>query len=355
MSGSPGPRRDSARNGEGALKDRLREAAPGAPWAGPSPVPRRLLLAAPLVLPAAARAQAPAPWPDRPVRLVAPFPAGSGTDVLARILAPALSRDLGQPVVIDNRPGANGIVGSGNVAASAPDGYSLLILGTSVGAINAHTVRRVPYDVRRDFAMVGMIGETPYVLCVNADGARDLPGFLEFLRGRQGEATFSYGNAGALIMALVMGKMAGVRVTPVPYRGGAEALTDVAAGRVDANFADLTPALAQVQGGRVRLLGHSIARPFPVAPDLPSVSSVLPGFDMNVWWSIAAPAGTPPAIVERAARALDATLDAPEVVEKLRVAGGSVLRMSPSDTSRYVAAQHDAWGERVRIAGIEPQ
>jgi tripartite-type tricarboxylate transporter receptor subunit TctC len=314
---------------------------------------RRMALAAPALLLAAGPARA--EWPERPVRLVAPFPPGSGTDVLARILAPVLSRELGQPVVIDNRPGANGIVGSQAVATAAPDGYSLLILGTSAAVINPHTVRRMPYDVARDFAMIGMIGETPYVLCVGADGPRDLPAFLAFLREKPGGATFSYGNAGALIMASVMGHMLGVQVTPVPYRGGAEALTDVGAGRVDANFADYAPALAQAQAGRIRMIGHSIARPFAIAPELPSLSSVLPGFDMNVWWSVAAPAGTPPAIIERASRALRATMDTPEILEKLRLVGDTPLQMSPAETTRYVAEQHAAWGERVRIAKIEPQ
>ncbi|MBP0496183.1 Bug family tripartite tricarboxylate transporter substrate binding protein [Pararoseomonas indoligenes] len=289
------------------------------------------------------------------MRLVAPFPPGSGTDVLARLLAPVLSRELGQPVVVDNRPGANGIVGSQSVATAAPDGYSLLILGTSAAAINPHTIRRMPYDVARDFAMVGMIGETPYILCVGVDGPRDLPSFLAFLREKPGGATFSYGNAGAMIMATVMGRMLGVPVTPVPYRGGAEAITDVAAGRVDANFADYSPALAQAQTGRIRMIGHSIAHSFAVAPELPSVSSVLPGFDMNVWWSIAAPAGTPQAIIERAGRALNATMSTPEIVERLRLVGDTPLHMSPEETTRYVAAQHAAWGERVRLAGIEPQ
>ena len=321
--------------------------------AGPFAPSRRLLLAAPaLLLARGARAQG---WPERPIRLVAPFPAGSGTDVLARILTPALSRELGQPVVVDNRAGANGIVGAQNVATSAPDGYSVVILGTSAAVINPHTVKRMPYDVARDFAMVGMIGETPYVLCVNADGPRDLASFVQFLKEKPGGATFSYGNAGAMIMAAVIGNKLGVPVTPVPYRGGAEALTDVAAGRVDANFADFGPATAQAQTGRIRMIGHSIAHPFAVAPELPSVASVVPGFDMSVWWSVAAPAGTPPAIIARLNKALDATMADPEVVQRLKLVGDTPLHMTPEETTKFVAAQHVAWGERVRIAGIEPQ
>jgi tripartite-type tricarboxylate transporter receptor subunit TctC len=312
---------------------------------------RRALLAAPALL-LAGRARA--DWPDRPIRLVAPFPAGSGTDVLARVLAPVLQRELGQPIVVDNRPGANGVLGSQSAAQSAPDGYTLVILGTSAAAINPHLVKKMPYDVARDFAMVGTIGETPYVLCVPADGPKDLRSFLDQVRAR-GDATFSYGNAGALIMASTLASMTGLRVTPVPYRGGAEAITDVAAGRIDANFADFIPAMSQAQGGRVRIIGHSMARSFSVAPELPSISATVPGFDMNVWWTIAAPAGTPAAIIARASQALGATLAAPEVVERLASMGDAPMRMTPAETTRFVAREHQAWGERVRIAGIEPQ
>lgn len=318
-----------------------------------TPVARRSLLATPaLLLAGPARAQQ---WPERPIRLVAPFPAGSGTDVLGRILAPALSRELGQTVLIDNRPGANGIVGAQSVAAAAPDGYTLLILGTSAAAITPHTLKRRPYDVQRDFAMVGTIAETPYVLCTGANGPRNLAGVLDFIREKQGQATFSYGNAGGLIMAAMLGHMTGLRVTPVPYRGGVEALTDVAAGRIDFNFADFGPASAQAQSGRVRMLGHSMERPFAVAPELPSLSTIVPGFDMNVWWSIAAPAGTPPAIVARASQALNAALATPEVMEKLGSVGDMPLRMNPAEITRFIAQQNEAWRERVRIAGIEPE
>ncbi|MBP0495748.1 Bug family tripartite tricarboxylate transporter substrate binding protein [Pararoseomonas indoligenes] len=313
---------------------------------------RRLLLGAPAIL---LTKPARADWPEKPLRLVVAFPPGSGTDVLARVLAPALSRELGQSIVVDNRPGGNGVVGTLNAAAAPPDGYTILIISSSAASINPHTVKNIPYNVARDFVMIGALAEAPYVLCVHPNGPQNLQSFLDFVRSKQGEATFSYGNASALIMTSVMAQMAGVRMTPIPYRGGAESLTDVAAGRIDCTFADFGPGSTQAQGGQVRIIGHSLPHTFPVAPDLPSVSTVVPGFDMSVWWGLAAPAGTPAAIVTRVNQALNAALASPEVVTKLRMVGDEPLRMSPAAMTRYVAQQHTAWGERVRIAGIEPQ
>ncbi len=315
-------------------------------------IARRSLLAAPALL-AASRAQA--AWPERPVRLVVAFPPGSGTDVLARIVVPAFSRELGQTVVIDNRPGGNGIVGTQSAAMAAPDGYTLLVISTSAASINPHTVRRLPYDPARDFAMIGSLAEAPYVLCVHPQGPPDLRSLLERIREKRGEATFSYGNASALIMTSVMARMAGTQMTPVPYRGGAEALGDVAAGRIDCTFADFGPATALASGGNVRMIAQSLDHPFPVAPQIPSVASVLPGFAMNVWWGFAAPAGTPPEIIARANQALNAALASAEVRDKLALVGDAPMIMSPAEFTRYVAEQRDAWGERVRIAGIEPQ
>ncbi|MDB5379880.1 MAG: transporter substrate-binding protein, partial [Rubritepida sp.] len=184
-------------------------------------------LAAPFLLPGVARAA----WPDRPIRLVVPFPPGSATDTLSRPFAEALSRELEQPVVIDNRAGGNGVVGTENAARSPADGNTLLIYSTSGASVNPHTLRRIPYDPIRDFAPIGFIAEMPYILVVAADHpARDMAGLVDYLRRRNGEATFSYGNSASLIAVSLLGQATGTRVQPIPYRGGPEALTDVMAG-----------------------------------------------------------------------------------------------------------------------------
>jgi tripartite-type tricarboxylate transporter receptor subunit TctC len=314
---------------------------------------RRATLALPALLLAR---QALAAWPERPVRLIIPFPAGSGTDILARLLAEPLGRQLGQPVVVDNRPGGNGVVGAQAGAAAPPDGYSLTILGTSAAAINPHTVKRLPYDPLRDFAPVGGIAHQPYVLAINPERAeRDLRSFLEAGRRDPQGLTFGTGNAGSLIMGQMIGQAAGIRTTAVPYRGGAEALADVAAGRVDFNLADFGPGMAQARGGRVRLIAVTTGEAFPLSPELPPIASQLPGFDANVWFSLVAPAATPPEIAAAAGAVLNAVLADSDVSARLNGLGLIPMPMSPAELRRHIEQQIAIWGDRVRTAGIEAQ
>ena len=316
---------------------------------------RRAALAAPALLLArrGARAQT---WPERPVRLIVAFPPGSGTDIMARLLADPLSRELGPPVVIENRPGGNGVVGTQAAALAAPDGYTLLVISTSAASINPHVLRRLPYDAVRDFVPIGALAEGPYVFAVPPDHpAQDLRAFIEHARARPGEVTYSYGNASALIMSSMFARMAGVQLGGVSYRGGAEAGADVAAGRIGFTFADCSFGMAQARAGRVRVLGHSLDRPFDVAPDLVPVAAAVPGFDVNVWWGLAAPAGTPPAIVGRLNAALNAVLEGEAVGARLRQLGYRPMPMTPSGFADYMQRQVAIWGERVRLAGIEPQ
>lgn len=309
-------------------------------------------LAAPFLLPGMARAA----WPDRPIRLVVPFPPGSATDTLARPFAETLSRELEQPVIIDNRAGGNGVVGTENGARSAPDGYTLLIYSTSGASVNPHTLKRIPYDPIRDFAPIGFIAEMPYILVVGADHpARDLPGFIEYLRRRNGEATFSYGNSASLIAVSLLGQATGTRVQPIPYRGGPEALTDVMAGRIDGTFTDLGPGLAQVRGGRVRALGVTTLNPFPLVPQVPPISTAVPGYDLTVWYGLAAPAGTPHPIIERAAVALNKAIDDEALKERFARQGYVPRHMTAEEFASFLQAQLGLWGERVRLAGIQPE
>ncbi|MEY3730326.1 MAG: hypothetical protein RLZZ57_1082 [Pseudomonadota bacterium] len=314
---------------------------------------RRILL----TLPAFALARpAFASWPDRPIRLIVPFPPGSGTDVLARLLAEPFSKQLGQPVVVDNRPGGNGVIGAQAGATATPNGYSLTMLGTSAAAINPHTVRRLPYDPERDFAPIGGIAYQPYVLVVAPDRPeRDLAALLEAGRRNPNGLTFSTGNAGSLIMGHMIAQASGVRMTAVPYRGGAEAAADVSAGRVDFNLADFHHAMTQAAGGRLRALAVTTGERFPLAPDVPPISRVLPGFDADVWFSIAAPAATPPEIIAAAGRALQATLADAELSAKLRDLGLSRMRKTPEEMRTHISQQLIVWRDRVKAAGIEPQ
>lgn len=314
-------------------------------------LPRRAALALPALM-AAGRAQA--AWPERPIRLVAPFPPGSGTDLLARMLAEPLGRALGQTVVVENRPGANGVVGAEAVAKAPADGYTLLMMGTSVAAINPHTLRRPPYNPLQDFAPIGTIAEQPYVLVVppGAPGP-DLAGWLQAAKGR--DLSLGYGNAGGQIMGAMLADKAKLKLTLVPYRGSTEALTDVSTGRLDVTFADFGMGMRQAEGGRVRALAQSLGQSFPLAPTVPPLANALPGFDASVWFSMVTSAATPAPIAAQLEAALDRVLADREFSVSLIGHGLAPLRMSSAEFGRFLHRQLALWGERVKLAAIEPQ
>jgi tripartite-type tricarboxylate transporter receptor subunit TctC len=314
---------------------------------------RRAVLALPALLGARTSLAA---WPDRPVRLVVPFPPGSATDVMARNLQEVLSRALAQPLVIDNRAGGNGTVGTEHVAQAAPDGLTLLIYSTSAASVNPHTMKRLPYDPLRSFAPIGFIAEMPYILVVGTDSpVRDLPGFVEFLRRRGGDATIACANSASVIATSLLTQMTGTRAQTIPYRGGPEALTEVMAGRVDATFTDLGPGLAQVRAGKLRALGVTTLQSFPLVPEVPPLSSAVPGYDLTVWYSLVAPAGTPAAIVGTLAQALDRALDDAGLAQRFAAQGYVPRHMTPAELAAFLPQQLVLWGKRVRLAGIEPQ
>jgi tripartite-type tricarboxylate transporter receptor subunit TctC len=318
---------------------------------------RRALLAAPALLPALARAQGPQPssWPDRPVRIVVAFPAGSVTDSLMRNLVEPLSRELGQAVIIDNRPGGNGVVGTMAVKGAAPDGHSMGVLSVTNGALNTYLVRNLGYDPIRDFTQMGFLAEAPSLLVVpNASPARSVAELMALARARPGELTFSHGNASALIGSQLMNRLAGVQMLPIPSRGGPEALTEVLAGRIDSTLTDFAAGLAQVREGRVRALGVTSAEPFPLAPDIPPIARDVPGFRLIVWFGLAAPAGVPAATVARFNAALGRVLAEPEVRERLGRLGYAPRAMSPDQWRAFLAGEITAMTRLAREVGLEP-
>lgn len=318
---------------------------------------RRALLAAPALLPALALAQGTSPpaWPDRPVRIVVAFPPGSVTDTLIRHMAEPLGRELGQPVIVENRPGGNGVVGTEAVARAAPDGLTWCVLSVTNGALAPYVVRRLAYDPVRDFAPIGFLAETAYILVVPADHpARDLRGLIELARQRPGRLTFSYGNQSAHIATATLARMAGVEMSGIPYRGGPEALTDVVAGRIDCTFTDIPAGIPQVREGKVRAIGITQPEPFALAPEIPPVATVLPGYGFRFWFGMAVPAGTPPAIIVRANAAMNAVLTRPDFAERVARLGFVPRPTEPEWFRTFLQGQIKELGDRAREAGIEP-
>lgn len=314
---------------------------------------RRAALATPFML---AAAGARAAWPERPVRIVVAFPAGSVTDSLVRLVAEPLGRALGQPVIVDNRPGGNGVIGTEFVARSPADGLTLAILSVTNGALNPYLVRRLSYDPIRDFAQVGFLAEAPYLLVVpNSSPAHDVAGFVALAKSRPGALTFSHGNASALIGSEAMSRLAGVQMTAIPYRGGPEALTDVIAGRIDSTLTDFANGLAQVREGRVRALGVTTPEPFPLAPEIPPIGATVQGFELIVWFGLAAPAGTPQPVIARANEALNTVLAQPDLRDRLGRLGFTPRGSTPREFEAFLRNQIETLGARAREVGLEPQ
>ncbi len=314
---------------------------------------RRAALAAPFVIPSLARAQN---WPDRPIRIIIAFPAGSVTDTLFRHLAEPLMRELGQPVVIENRPGGNGVVGTEAGARAAADGHTWTVLSVTNGALNTYTVRRLSYDPIRDFTPIGYVAETGYILVVNANSpARDLRGLIDLARRRPGELTYSHGNSSAHIASATLCSMAGVEMTSVPYRGGPEALTDVIAGRIDSTFTDIPAGIPQIREGKIRALGITLPQPFYLHPEIPPVGSVLPGYGFAFWFGLSLPAATPQPIVQRANAALNKVLQLPELKDRIGGLGYAPGGGPPERFTQVLQQQITFLTERARAAGIEQQ
>lgn len=316
-------------------------------------ITRRAALVAAASLPAAP-ALAQGTWPDRPIRLVVAFPAGSVTDTLMRHLAEPLTREIGQTVIVDNRPGGNGVVGTDSVARAAADGNTWVVLSVTNGALVSYLLRRPPYDPIRDFTPIGLLAETAYILVVPpASPARDLRGFIEHARSARSPLTFSHGNSSAHMASATMARMAGIEMTAVPYRGGPEALTDVIAGRIDSTFTDYAAGMPQIRDGKVRALGVTLGRPFALAPEIPAVASVLPGYEFKFWFGLSAPAGTPAPIVTRVNEAVRRVMALPEIAERLARLGFTPLTSTPEEYRAFQLQQQRDMIQRAREVGIE--
>lgn len=298
-----------------------------------------------------------AAYPDRPIRMMVPFPPGSITDVVARSLGQGMSAQLGQPVVVENKPGANGIIGTNDVARAKPDGYTLVVVGVSTAASGVSLFKDLPYDPARDLTPIGAVAETPYLLVGGHGVAGANVGEL-FAYGRQhpGKLTYAYGSGSAQVFGAKLAAMGNMTVTPVPYRGGPQALTDVIGGTVDLTFTDLANGLQQARAGKVKVYGVSTPERFALTPDIPTLNeSGAPGFDLTVWFGLMGPAGLPPDITGKLARALDAALASDALREAYARQGLSVKTQSPAEFGAFVRSEIDKWSGIVKEAGIPPQ
>ena len=295
-------------------------------------------------------------YPSRPIRLVVPYPAGGPTDFVGRTVGQKLSQFLGQQIVVDNRPGAGTIIGSELVARAAPDGYTILF-GTGGGTFLAPLILpNVPYEPLRDFAPVAMLVQSPQVLVSHpALPARTIGELITLAKSKPGALNFASVGAGTSphLGGELFQSLTGTKIVHVPYRGTAPALTDLISGQVQMMFSSMPTVLAHVKAGRLRLLGTGGTKRSAVIPDTPSISEVVPGFELITWYGIFAPRATPGAIVKRLNTEITKVLNDPESRDRMAAQGLEPTPMTPEELKRYTEQDVSRWGRLIKAAGIK--
>ena len=316
---------------------------------------RDLLLAVPGLAATAKAARAQPAWaPERPVRLIVGFAAGGSTDVTARLVAAALGERLGQPMIVENRPGAGGNIAAEAAARSPPDGHTLFLGVSGILAANPALYRTLPFDPLRDFAPISQIAFIPNLVVVNPDlPVRDLAGFIAYAKAEPGRV--HYGSAGigtSLHLAgALLAARAGLSLVHVPYRGGAPAATDLLSNKIEMLASPLVEVIANVQAGKLRPLAVTTARRSPLLPEVPTVGETIPGFEIALWNGLLAPAGTPIAALARFAAEAATVLRSDELRRKLAEQGSEPAPSTPEEFARFIRAEIPRWTEIVRLSG----
>ncbi|RAI40619.1 Bug family tripartite tricarboxylate transporter substrate binding protein [Rhodoplanes roseus] len=325
----------------------------------PTPTRRSVIagLAGTAGLVAAHRAHA-QDWPERPISLVVPFAPGGSTDILARVVSDHLRQSLGQPVVIENRTGASGNVGTAFVARAPADGYTILFNTMSVHTMNHALFGTMPFDGVNDFAPLGLLAYVTNTVVVNpALPVRTIPELIAFAKANPGKVTYAsagYGSTNHLSAALFE-KMAGVEMLHVPYRGGAPAAVDTVAGQTQVFFTAGTQSLEHVKIGKLRLLAVTEARRSALLPDVPTVAETLPGYEMSVWYGAYGPAGLSPTIVSQLNAELRRILSLPDVKRRMEELAVEVAGSTPEELGSMTRRDAAKWGRTIKELGITAQ
>ena len=324
-------------------------------------LPRRKffhLVAGAAALPAVARIARAQAYPTRPVRIVVGFPAGGGGDIVARLLGQWLSERLGQPFVIENRPGASSNIGTETVVRAPPDGYTLLMVILPPNAINGMLYDNLNFNFIRDIAPVANVMSVPQVLDVNPSvPAKTVPEFIAYAKANPGKLNMGSGGIGTSqhLAGELFKTMAGVNLVHVPYRGGAPAIADLLGGQVQVMFDNISESLEYIRAGTLRPLAVTTATRLPALPDLPTVGEFVPGFEASGWNGVGAPRNTPIEIIDKLNREINHALADPKLKARLADLGGTVLPGSPADFGKLIADETERWARVINFAGIKPQ
>jgi tripartite-type tricarboxylate transporter receptor subunit TctC len=311
-------------------------------------------LAAMAVFAAPALGQA---YPTKPIRIVAPSTPGDAPDVIARLVADKLSVALGQQVVVDNRPGAGGVVGSESVAKSAPDGYTLIMGNAGSHGINAAVYSRLPYDIQRDFAPVSQVAIAPNVMVINPSlPVNSVTEFIAYAKSQPGKLSYaSGGNGSSAHMSMELFKsMAGIDVQHIPYKGSTPALTDLIGGQVAVFIGNMPPTVPHIKAGKLRALAVTTKTRSALMPELPTIAdSGLPGFETVAWFGVLAPAGTPPEIVNRLSMEIGKIARSPEMRERLVAMGAEPVGGTPEEFKAVIDRDIAKWKPLAQKVGIK--
>lgn len=296
-------------------------------------------------------------YPSRIITLIVPNPAGSGSDLIARILAENMSEILGARIVVDNRAGAVGAIGTAAAARAAPDGYTIALANNGTHASNKSMFKDLKYDPVRDFAPIALAAKLNYLLLVSKDvPAASMDELVALAAKQPGQLSYAAGTVSAQILGSSLERGTGISLLKVPYRSNAQATTDVVSGRVTLTFADIAVGIPFMQGGQLRPLAVTSRERSVLTPDVPTLAeTVLPGFELVAWTGLVAPAGTPREIVDRLARAMLDVLGREEVKRRLLDLGAEVDPMGSDEFGRFVASEVDKWARLVREAGLQPE
>jgi tripartite-type tricarboxylate transporter receptor subunit TctC len=306
------------------------------------------------LLPAPGAAQS---YPDRPIRVIVPVPAGGTPDVVARMVQPGLTSLLGQQLVIDNRGGAGGLIGAELAAKAVPDGYTLFFSSPGALTILPHLQKRVAYDTLRDFAPISLVSIGPFLLITHPSlPVKTVKELLTLAKSEPGKLNYaSAGNGAANHLAMELFKsMAGINITHVPYKGAPQAITDLIGGSVSLMFNSIPPVLQHIKSGRLRLLGVSSAKRSPQLPDVPTISEAgVPGYESITWFGLLAPAKTPKTIVARLNEALVKVVRAPEMKSQLEIQGYDAVGSSAAEFTAFIRAESEKYAKVVNLSGAK--
>jgi tripartite-type tricarboxylate transporter receptor subunit TctC len=314
-----------------------------------------LLLGATLIATGVMSASPPS-YPSRPVRIIVGFAPGGGTDIAARLVGQWLSERLGQPFIVENRPGAGSNIATEAVVNARPDGYTLLLV-SSAHAINATLYDHLSFNFIRDIAPVASMTRQPQVMLANPSlPARTVPEFIAYARANPGKINMASGGNGTAshVSGELFKMMAGVTLTHIPYRGAAPAITDLIGGRVEIMFENMPSSIEYLRAGKLRALAVTTASRSEALPDIPTVGDFVPGYEASTWFGIGAPKNTPPEIIDRLNKEINAGLVDPQLRGRFSDLGYTPFASTPSDFGKLIVEETDKWGKVIKLVGIKP-